>query len=355
MKKSVVLLTVLIGLSLFPVTGCRRNTAGGYQQVERSEFLMGTLVTIKLFAEEVDSGNRATDRALERIREIEGLMSTSLENSEVGGINRHAGKKAVAVSEDTFRVIKKGLYYGGLSEGLFDITVGPLVSLWGIGTESARVPESAELEGVLGLVDYRNVDLNGDTMEVFLKEPGMALDLGGIAKGYAADEVKKILVSEGIKHAIINLGGNIITIGPSYDGTPWNIGIKDPKDPTGNLLGVIRVTDGTVVTSGDYERYFEEGEKCYHHILDPHTGYPGQGEVRGVTIITGSSFDADALSTTVFLMGLERGMELIEGLDGVEAIVVTRYRQVVTSSGVGDSFSILKGDYNKRNGSLNGD
>ncbi|MFA7216031.1 MAG: FAD:protein FMN transferase, partial [Bacillota bacterium] len=199
MKKSVVFLTVLIGLSLFPVTGCRRNTAGGYQQVERSEFLMGTLVTIKLFAEEVDSGNRATDRALERIREIEGLMSTSLENSEVGGINRHAGKKAVAVSEDTFRVIKKGLYYGGLSEGLFDITVGPLVSLWGIGTESARVPESAELEGVLGLVDYRNVDLNGDTMEVFLKEPGMALDLGGIAKGYAADEVKKILVSEGIK------------------------------------------------------------------------------------------------------------------------------------------------------------
>jgi thiamine biosynthesis lipoprotein len=348
MKKSAVFLTVLICLLLLAATGCRRNTAGGYRQVERSEFLMGTLVTIKIYDEDSDRGNSAADRALERIREIEGLMSANLESSEVGVINREAGTKPVAVSKDTFSVIEKGLYYGNLSGGLFDITVEPLVKLWGIGTQSAGIPDRAELESALGLVDYKKVDLGGDTREVFLKEPGMGLDLGGIAKGYAADEAKKILVSEGIEHAIINLGGNIQTVGLKFDGTPWNIGIKDPEDPAGALLGVARINDSTVVTSGDYERYFEEDGKRYHHILDPYTGYPGRGEMRAVTILTSSSFDADALSTSVFLMGIERGMELIEILDGVEAIAVTRDRQVVTSSGVGDAFSILKGNYKMR-------
>ena len=157
-----------------------------------------------------------------------------------------------------------------------------------------------------------------------------------------------MLVSEGIEHAVINLGGNVLTIGARYDGKPWNIGIKDPAEPTKGLLGIARVTDGTIVTSGDYERYFEKDGRRYHHILNPFTGYPGENGIRGVTIVTTSSLDADALSTAVFLLGLDRGMELVESLDGVEAVVITEDRQVVLSPGIKDAFSLSKPDYKIR-------
>ena len=346
--KSKTIAAVLICL-LFSMTGCRADkTAGGYEKVEKSEFLMGTVVTIQVYDRDENNADGAAEKALDRIREIEGLMSVNQKGSEVDLINQNAGERPVKVSADTQRVVEKGLYYGELSGGLFDITVGPLVKLWGIGTENARVPGEQELENALELTDYRDVEVNGEKGEVYLKRHGMGLDLGGIAKGYAADEAKKVLVGEGIKHAIINLGGNVLTIGERYDGKPWNIGIKDPEAPAKGLLGIARITDATLVTSGDYERYFEKDGKRYHHILNPYTGYPGNGEVSGVTIITSSSFDADALSTTVFLLGVEKGMDLIENLEGVEAIVVTGGRQVVLSSGIGDWFSLSKPDYKIR-------
>jgi thiamine biosynthesis lipoprotein len=348
MKSKTIGLAISICL-LLSVTGCRADkTTGGYEKVEKSEFLMGTVVTIKVYDRDINKADSAAEKALDRIREIEGLMSATQKNSEVDLINQNAGKKPVKVSADTQRVVEKGLYYGRLSGGLFDITVGPLVKLWGIGTENPQVPREQELKNALELTDYRDVEVNGEKGEVYLKRRGMGLDLGGIAKGYAADEAKKVLAGEGIKHAIINLGGNVLAIGARYDGTSWNIGIKDPEEPAKGLLGIVRITDATIVTSGDYERYFEKDGKRYHHILNPFTGYPGNGEVRGVTIFTSSSFDADALSTTVFLLGVEKGMDLVENLEGVEAIVVTDDRQVVLSSGIGNWFSLSKPDYKIR-------
>ncbi len=347
-KKSRVF-ALIICLILVLTTGCRKDKAASrYQSVEKTEFLMGTVVTIKLFDEDADRGGRAADRALERVREIENLMSLNLEGSEVGRINKMAGTGPVKAGDDTLAVVRRGIYYGELSEGLFDITVGPLAELWGIGTEQAKIPDSDELESTLGLVDYKDVGINEDTKEIFLKRYGMGIDLGGIAKGYAADEAKKILVAEGIKHAIINLGGNVLALGDRYDGGPWNIGIKDPYAPTGSLLGVVRVEDQTVVTSGDYERYFEQDGRRFHHILNPYTGFPGENEIKGVTVIASSSFDADALSTTVFLMGAKRGIELVESLDGVQAILVTVDRQVMTTSGMGDRFSLQNKSYSLR-------
>lgn len=347
MKNKIISIFITISLLIMVTTGCLWNTAD-YCQMEKTEFLMGTLVTIKVYEKNKDKGNLAIDKALERIREIEGLMSVNIENSEIQRINQKAGMESVSVSGDTFKVIEKGLYYGELSKGLFDITVGPLVNLWGIGTEYERVPGAVELKNALRLVNYKDVELNVDGFEVFLKRPHMALDLGGIAKGYAADEAKKVLVSAGVGHAIINLGGNVLTLGQRYDGGPWNIGVKDPGDPAGSLLGTVKVIDGTVVTSGDYERYFERDGRVYHHIMDPRTGYPGQGSIKSIVIINSSSIDADALSTTVFLMDIEKGMELIEGLDGVEAVAITRNGRVVSSSGIGDSFNVTKNDYMKR-------
>jgi thiamine biosynthesis lipoprotein len=348
MKNRVIFLVLLISLT-FTAAGCRKGeTANGYEKVEKSEFLMGTLVTIKTYDRDEEKASRAAEGALERIREIEALLSISKKESEVNRINQRAGVQPVSVSGDTINVVDRGIYYGGLSDGLFDVTVGPLVSLWGIGTEYQGVPGDQELDKALALIDYRDVEVNREAGEVYLRRPGMGLDLGGIAKGYAADEAKKLLESAGIKHAIINLGGNVLTVGARYDGGPWNIGIKDPEEPADSLLGMARIIGKTIVTSGDYERYFEEDGRRYHHILDPFTGYPGKSEIRGVTIITSSSIDADALSTTVFLLGPEEGMQLIESLEGVEAVIVTDNRQVVLSSGIKDTFSLLKANYKIR-------
>ena len=177
---------ILLTCLLLTVTGCRGGkTADGYERAEKSEFLMGTLVTVKVFHRDRDKADRAVERALDRVREIEGLMSASQKSSELNRINQKAGVQPVKVSGDTLRVVDKGLYYGGLSGGFFDITVGPLVNLWGIGTGNPRVPADTELENALGLINYRDVKVNKDTGEVFLERQGMALDLGGIAKGYA--------------------------------------------------------------------------------------------------------------------------------------------------------------------------
>lgn len=349
MKRCIGFFVIFICLSLLLTTGCRRSeTAPGYERVEKNDYMMGTVVTIKVYVTDTVKGNEAIDKAFARIREIESLMSLSSEDSEVDRINEVAGIEPVKVRYDTLKVIQKGIYYGELSNGLFDISVGPLVQLWGIGTEHPRIPGKTEIDNAIGLVDFRNVEVNEDAKEIRLAKPGMVIDLGGIAKGYAADEAKKIMVGEGIEHAIINLGGNVLAMGGKYDGGPWNIGIQDPYAPTGSSMGVVRVEDKTVVTSGDYERYFEKNGKRYHHILNPKTGYPEETRIKGVTIIASSSFDADALSTTVFLLGVDRGLELVEKLDGVEAIMVTHDREVIVSSGIGDTFSIQNNKYKTR-------
>lgn len=345
MKRFIRAFVVFMCLFLVFMTGCRKNNGQSYEKVEKTDYMMGTVVTLKVYVEDVDKGERAIEKAFERIEQIENLMSLNVENSEINRINGLAGERAVKVSQDTFDVIRKGLYYGKLSRGLFDISVGPLVKLWGIGTEHPRIPSETELENAINRISYRDIEVNEDTKEIRLAKPGMVIDLGGIAKGYAADEVKEIFLSEGIKHAIINLGGNVLTVGEKYDGNDWNIGIQDPYAPTGSSMGLVRIKDRTVVTSGDYERYFEKNGKRYHHILNPKTGYPEDNNLKGVTIIADYSFDADALSTTVFLLGKDKGMELVEKLDGVEAIMITEEREVLVSSGIGDKFSIIKNNY----------
>lgn len=328
-------------LSLLLITGCRKDEIPDYKKVEKTDYLMGTVTTIKVYTDDVQKGEMAINKAFDRIKEIEMLMSANIENSDVSRINNEAGGEWVKVHEDTFKVVQKGIYYGNVSRGLFDITVGPLVKMWGIGTDHPRLPEPEELEQVVELIDYRDVELEEENFQVRLKEHGMMIDLGGIAKGYAADEVKRIMVSEGIKHAVINLGGNVTTVGNKYNGESWKIGIQDPCAPTGSSMGAVSVRNKTIVTSGDYERYFERNGNRYHHILNPRTGYPANNNLKSVTIITECSFDADALSTTIFLMGPEKGMELIENLGEVEAIVITKDREIITSSKIKDALSIL--------------
>lgn len=312
------------------LTSCGK--AKPQSSVTKTNFLLDTLIQITAYG---DNASGAIDMAFDRINDIQKKMTAGGDDSEVIEINNNAGKDFQKVSPDTFYVIKKGIYYSESSHGRFDITIGPLVKLWGIGTDKARVPSPEEIKIALRHVNYKNAVLNENENSVMLKEPGMAIDLGAIAKGYAADEAVRILKENGIKSAAADLGGNIYVIGKKPNGSPWKIGIQDPFEPRGNTFATVDVSDRTLVTSGVYERYFMKDGKRYHHILDTSTGYPVDNGLVSVTIISDSSIDADALSTTVFALGLKDGMKYVEKTPHIEAVFVTEDRRVYTSSGIG--------------------
>nr|WP_245523141.1 FAD:protein FMN transferase [Thermosediminibacter oceani] len=310
----------------------------------KTNFMLDTMIKISAYG---SGASEAIDAAFDRISEIEKKMNASAEDSEVTGINKAAGREYFKVSPDTFYVIKRGLYFSELSGGRFDITVGPLVKLWGIGTENARVPEEQEIKSALSLINYRDVLLDEENHGVMLKRPGMRIDLGAIAKGYAADEVIRILKEKGVRSAVADLGGNVYVLGKKPNGEPWKIGVQDPFAETrGDIFATVEVWDKTLVTSGVYERFFEEEGKRYHHILDTSTGYPVENGLVSVTIISDSSIDADALSTAAFSLGLKDGMRLVENLPGIEAIFVTADREVYITSGVEKyNFQIINEDF----------
>lgn len=309
----------------------------------KSNFILGTVVDITLYDHQDE---KTIDEAFDRIREIEEKMTINSENpSQITKLNNASGSGEVELSKDTFYVLEKGKYYSQLSGGEFDITIGPIVKLWNIGTDYAAVPDPNALTEKLKLVDYNKLALNSEKQTAKLEASGMIVDLGAIAKGYAADEVASILRKRGVEHAIINLGGNILTVGNNINGNLWKIGIQDPYHPRNDYVGIVEVKDKTVVTSGIYERYFEQDGKRYHHILEPKTGYPADNGLAGVSIITDHSIDGDGLSTSTFILGLDKGMELIESLSGVEAIFITTDKKIYMSKGLKGIFTLMSSEY----------
>ena len=262
--------------------------------------------------------------------DYEQMLSATIETSEISRIN-NAGGEPVEVSDETAGLIEEGIKYGDISDGRFDITIAPATDLWNFTDNEEKIlPDPDELAEAVTHIDYHCIKVEGNT--VTLTDPEARIDLGGIAKGYIADRLKEYLKDEGIEHALIDLGGNMLTLGRRYDGNDFRIGIQKPFADTGTAMAVVSVNDKSVVTSGDYERYFEKDGVIYHHILDPDTGYPVQNDLDQVTIISDQSVDGDALSTTCFAMGLEDGLELIRSLDGIEAVFVTKDGEMHTSS-----------------------
>ena len=303
------------------------------KEASRSENVLGTVCTISLF-ESASEG--LYNEIFLRLRELDGVFNVNREDSEVSLINASSGVAPVAVGEDAFFVIKESLRFASFSEGLFDPTIGPLVRLWGINTENARVPSKKEIEDAKSLVGWHLVSLKensgGNGGEVFLPVKGMSLDFGGIAKGYACDEVAGILKKHRVKRAIIDLGGNIYVYGRKKDGTLWNVGIKDPFNPNGEPLYVLSVDGGmSVVTSGVYERFFIKDNIRYHHILDPRTGNPSLSECVSCTIIAPSSVLSDAMSTIYFMKGYEDNMA-----EDVQAVFVLKDGTTYATGGLKD-------------------
>ena len=371
MKQAAVLLLALT--FIIPQMGCSSNGQNqNYTGISKTGFYLDTICAITVYGVDPESvlGHELaaaadeaeqtrlvhqliTDAFLECDR-YEKLLSKTIESSEISQINDAAGQ-TVEVSTETAEVIEKGIWYGKVSDGLFDITIGKASALWDfheaedVGSDEAAaeslLPDEADLAAAVNHVDYRQVAVNG--LSVKLADPDMEIDLGGIAKGYIADRVTGFLEERGVVSAVVDLGGNIVAIGGKTSGlltedaaeseSVFNIGIKDPQSETGALLAVFPAHDKTVVTSGTYERFLIQDGVKYHHILDPATGWPINNDVLSVTIIAdkGSAADADGLSTTCLALGVEKGMELIESLNhmGVEAVFVDAEGEIHKTEG----------------------
>jgi thiamine biosynthesis lipoprotein len=305
-------------------------------------YLLGTVCSISLY----DKGSDAIlDGAFRIVRDVDQKMNMGLEGSEIRSINAASGSSPLGVSADTLEVIKAGIASTKLSKGRFDITIGPLVTLWGIGTKDARIPDKEEISKALELIGVENIVLQEEGHTVWLKKSGMKLDLGGIAKGYAADAVRDYLKAQGVNRAIIDFGGNIFVLGSKEGHKPWRVGIQHPVKKRGAYIGVLQLTNKAAVTSGKYERFMETGGKRYHHILDTSTGYPVDNLLSSVTVVADDSMTADAMSTGIFAAGLEDGLRIAEAHEEIEAVLVTEDGLIYLSSGLVRQFTIANPEF----------
>ena len=341
-RKHLTHLFILILVCTLFFTGCDRYKPK-QEYLSKHTYVLGTIVEIRLYDHQSEE---LIDTAFNKLRELEAILSINKANTLIDAINENAGIAPVEVDENTFNLIQKGLHYSEMTSGAFDISIGPLVKLWNIGFTSAKVPSEAEILKRLPLVDYHLVTLDEEAHSVYLEKEGMLLDLGGIGKGYAADEIATLLRDAGVEHALLDLGGNIYALGDKPNGKLWTISIQDPFNPRGNSIGTLCIANQSTVTSGIYERYItSEDGTTYHHILNPESGYPFTNELASVTIVSTSSTDGDALSTATFALGLEKGINFIETLEGIDAIFITTDKQVYTTSGVKDTFNILNNEF----------
>ncbi|WP_255307050.1 FAD:protein FMN transferase [Paraliobacillus sp. PM-2] len=320
------------------VTGCNAKEPNVMDSpYKRTEFMMGTIVTLKIYDEGKEDVVDAAFSEMEKLARQIGVEET---HSQIDQINDAAGDSPVEVSDAIFSLIQAGKNYSEQAEGSFDITIGPLTSLWHIGYEDAKKPTQEEIDTVLPLINYQKVVLNEAEQTVFLKEKGMQIDLGAIAKGFIADQVTELLDDNNVTTAIIDLGGNIYVKGNNPKGSEWTVGIQDPFTERGKIVGKLHASNQSIVTSGIYERYLEVDGERYHHILNPIDGYPYKNKIAGVTIISEKSMDGDALSTLIFSKGLKEGLSYIEKQEGVEAIFVDKDRQIFITSGLDNEFEL---------------
>lgn len=267
------------------------------------------------------NAEKATEKAYNEVVRIEKLLSVTDENSEIYALNHRI---KTVVSSETASLIKKAIEISRETDGAFDITLYPLSDLWGFTTKNYRVPDKNEIMNTLNFCGWDEINISSNKINL---PEGFLIDLGGIAKGYTAEKIKYILRKEGIKSAVISLGGNIQTIGQKENGKPWKIGIADPfGNETENY---VEVCDSAVVTSGGYQRNFVSDGITYHHIIDPKTGYPSYSDIASVTVICESGTKADALSTAFFVMGKEKTLEFCERHSGISAVIIMQNGEVI--------------------------
>lgn len=303
-------------LSILLLQLCACGGSGTAEKTSKTAFVLDTSATITIYGGTEAENEKLLTGCFDLCKKYEALFSTTVEESDIYKLNH---RETNTVSDETAALLTKGLYYGALSGGKFDITIEPLSALWNFDAESPKVPDEVAIRKAVAAVGYKNLSVSGNT--VTFASDQTQIDLGGIAKGYIADRAAEYLRENGVKHAIVNLGGNVLCIGGKSDREGFTVGIQRPFGA--DSIATVKAKDLSVVTSGVYERYFYEGGKLYQHILDPRTGYPYDNNLLSVTIIGKNSCDCDALSTVCFALGLENALTLMEKMDGYYAVFVT--------------------------------
>lgn len=318
------------------LTGC-----GGEQKVSSQSSQVFAMDTVMLLTVYGDQAQQGLDQAEQTIQKLEKLWSATDENSEIWALN-HSGGNWVELSEDTREILSRGLELCALTDGALDLTAYSAVQAWGFPTGAYRVPDEAELEQLVGTIDYTQVEL--DDNQARLPED-MSLDLGAVAKGRLGEVLSQDLKELGVTSALLELGGNIQTVGTKPDGSRWRVGIQDPNSQEGGYLAIVEVADQAVVTSGDYQRCFEQDGQTYCHIMDPATAAPADSGVDSVSIVGSDGTVCDALSTALFVMGEEKGAQFWKDhpeLD-FEAIFVSQDGTIAVTEGLEEHFTLADG------------
>ena len=304
--------------------GCSQNNMTEYTD---NIFAMDTVMDLKIYSE----NDEALSEAKAEIRRIDTLFDRGNENSDIYKINKN---KSADVSAETADVIRTALSISDRTGGAFDITVAPIMDLWGFYGNEFNVPSDDELQSTLEGVGYEKIRFDNTNISI---PENTGIDLGGIGKGYASDRIAALLKNKGVKSAIISLGGNVHAIGKRNDGSEWTVGITDPHNKS-QLIGKLKISDKAVITSGAYQRYFEQGGITYHHIIDPTTGKSADSGLASVTVIANSGMTADGLSTALFVMGLDKAIELWRGSSDFDAVFVDEGGMIYVTEGIADVF-----------------
>ncbi len=334
-KNAMVIIVLFLHIMLI---GCDQNSK---EPVTKSIFALDTIINITVY----DIKNeKVLDKAIDLIDKYENIYSKTIESSEMYRLNNRTLPSVsdtpytYEISNELKELLNYGLEYSKLSNGALDITIEPITSLWDFKAEQPQIPDEGLIKEAINKVGYEGVVLEDNI--IHLKDEDITLELGALAKGFIADKVKEYLVSQGVKSAIIDLGGNILTIGGKNNKDPFRIGIQKPFAGRNEIVASMDIHDQSVVTSGIYERYLTLGGKTYHHLLNPKTGFPFDNNLISVTIISPKSVDGDGLSTTCFALGLEKGIDLINNLEDVYGIFITKDYELYYSEGFFENINV---------------
>lgn len=318
--------SIVIGATLLLFAfGCARQ-----RTVQKTESIMGTDVTITVVARTTEEGEAAIDAGMAELRRLDAMMSLYKDSSEITKVNLAAGKEPVKVSPEMIEVVENAVKVSEFSDGVFDITVGPIVVLWQMRLKEGKVPTDAEIARIKPLVNYRNIIIDKKASTIFLRKRGMIMDLGGM-KGYTADRAAAVIRKRGVTNAVIAVAGDIWVLGHREDGKPWRIGVQHPREKD-KTLAVLELSDKYISTSGDYERFVIKENKRYHHIIDPRTGKPSKGVI-SATLIGNKGAFIDPLTKVPFILGPEEGLKIVRKF-GAEAIIIDEQGEVFMTDGI---------------------
>ncbi len=324
---------LLLILCVIIMTGCSfagtsdRSDISDETEVSRLVEAMDTIMSIKAYGADAET---ALDKSEEEIMRLDALLRRKSENSEIYKLNNENSAK---ISDDTFQLIKRALDICENTNGAFDITIAPVMDLWGFYDNDFYVPTENELNKILSAVDYHNIEINNNSVDVV---NGANIDLGGIAKGYTSNRIAEIFRENNVKSGIVSLGGNVQAIGVKPDGSKWKVAIQHPDNES--YIGGLSISDMAVITSGGYQRFFERNGIIYHHIIDPSTGYPAHSELKSVSIVSADATLADGLSTALFVMGLDAGIDYWQNHNGFDVVFVTDNNKIYITKGIEECF-----------------